>query len=1344
MEVSVNKASKASYSDGEISVKHLMTKNFRITLLGQFQYAGADVHALPRKAVALLAYLAANQGRKVARDQLADLLWSAGEQEQSRHSLRQALTVVRRAVPGGSPIRAAIAHVVLDGEGVEVDVQAFTRLAQSTSLADLRAAAELYRGEFLSDLDIPSEPFAEWVEAERSRLGAIASVVLRRLALALHRAGDQEGAIANAQRLIARDQLNEEGHRLLMELYARAGRRGEALRQYAACVDQLKRELDVAPDETTVALAAAIRAGGSTFPEHESDEPVVAYTTNAPAIVNEPEVLESLGTQGEPAPLAGHNRQLTVLATELVGLVWLAGRPEPEDIAEATATCCRRCAQLIEGYGGYVARVASDGMLAYFGYPQAHELDPENAVRAALELKTLAASLSAELNVPLEPCIGIATGIVVVGNEARSALGEAITRSARLQAMADPGQILVAGCTRRLLGQLFEYRDVGTVAFKGLRAPVEVTEVLGANADENRFEAYHSTTLSPLVGRDEEINGLLRRWRQAKKAEGSVVLLVGEPGIGKSRTILALSERLGGETRALLRLFCSPHHQGSPLHPFINQLEREAGFRRSDSAEQRLSKLEAIATGTSQALPLLAQLLGIEPRDGPAMPPLTPQQRKEQTFKALLARIETLTASRPAILVIEDLHWADPTTLELTDLIVQRVPRQRLLVILTARPEFAPPWAGRLQTSVVTLGRLPSRQCAVIISSLCQGKRLPNAVVESILDRADGIPLFVEELTKTVVESGALADQGDGEAAGAAKLTANIPMTLYASLLARLDRLPAARDAVQLGAALGRNFSHQLITAAAAIPQRQLEEALQQLVQAELIWRRGSPPDADYTFKHALVQDAAYATLRRDGRRTLHARIAEVYESQFPEIGETQPELLAHHCTEAGLTEKAAYLWGRAGELSMARSALKEAAAQFTRALALVDVLAETPAVRREQIKLQIALANALMHTSGYASPETRTVLGRARSLVQRAEALGEPPEDPLLFLSVLHGFWVASHVGFDGNAVRELSTEFMALAKKQGTPFALVLANRVMGTSLLYLGDIVGARDHLDKALALYEPAKHRSLGARFGQEAGVAILSNRLLALWLLGYPEAALKDAENGLEHARTLGQTGSYIYALTRIAWVHLVIGNYAVAKAQVRELVTIAGEMDGSYWKAAATILQGCLFALTGKGAAAIDMITSGIAASRTSGANLLRMPWYLSCLARAQLAVGHLDEAQRCIGEAVTAMATSQESWQESELYRIQGDLARVTSNEEDAQACYERAIAVAREQHAKSWELRAALGLARLWRDQGKRQQALDLLAPIYRWFKDGFDTVDLKEASILLAELRSLEKSL
>jgi class 3 adenylate cyclase/predicted ATPase len=1054
------------------------------------------------------------------------------------------------------------------------------------------------------------------------------------------------------------------------------------------------------------------------------------------------------------APRAGESRQITIMACELVGLAALAARLDPEDLRERTATCHRRCREIIERHHGHVARYAGENLLAYFGYPEAHEHDAENSVRAALALQAPAAAFGVALDTPLQPRIGIASGVVVIGDglgdgaaKAQTAVGETVTLSGRLQTVADPGQIVIAGSTRRLLGGLFTYGDLGLVALKGLPTPLAITQVLGESDAESRFEAHHPANLTPLVGREEEIALLLRRWRQAEAGEGSVVLLSGEPGIGKSRIAQALLDQVSGEEHARLRLFCSPDHQSSTLYPSIRQLERAADFRREDTDAKRLSKLEAVLAETAMdvdaAMPLLAALLSVATGDRYPPPALTPQQRKEKTLEALLAQVEGLAASRPLLLVIEDVHWADPTSLELIDLIVERAPRLRLLVIVSFRPEFVSPWAGRMHTVPLALGRLPPRQSAEIIAGVVHGKRLPQEVTDEIVERTDGIPLFVEELTKAVVESGALTDVGDRYAATGPLPALAIPMTLRASLLARLDRLAAVREVAQIGAALGRRFPHHLISAVAAMPQQQLDDALARLVNAELIWRRGSPPDAEYTFKHALVRDAAYETLLREPRRALHARIAATLESKFIEIAESRPELLAHHYTEAGMIEKAASFWGKAGQMSLARSALKEAAAQLARALGQIETLPATAALRREQIKLQIALANALMHTKGYAAPETKAALDLARAMVERAEALGEPPDDPLSLLSVLHGVWVANHVAFNGDIVRELAVQFMALAEKQKTVFPLVLAHRNIGTSLLFLGEIAESRVHFDQALALYDPPAHRPLAPRFGQDVGVAILSNRPLALWLLGYPEAARRDADEALASARDLGQAGTFMYALTRVASFHLAAGNFAAAAPLSHELAAIAEEKDFSYWKAAGMLAQGCLFALTGKPSAAVQLIASGVTAARSAGSNL-RLPWYLTCLARAHAALGQLDDAGRRLDEAAAVMEATKETWQASDLHRTAGEFALLSPSPDaaKAEAHFGRALAVAREQQAKSWELRAATSLARLWRDQGERQRARDLLAPVYGWFSEGFDTLDLQDAKVLLAELTEVRR--
>jgi class 3 adenylate cyclase/predicted ATPase len=1055
--------------------------------------------------------------------------------------------------------------------------------------------------------------------------------------------------------------------------------------------------------------------------------------------------------EARPERRSGERRQLTVMSCELMGIASLSARLDLEDLGEAMAACHRRCTEIIERHRGYVAHYGGDGLLAYFGYPAADERDAENAVRAALRLQASANQLMAGLDAPVQPRIGIASGIVVIGDDfaaggsaMRTAVGETVTLSGRLQAMAEPGQIVIAHGTRRLVGGLFEYYDLGEVALKGLAAPVEIAQVLGESGAESRFEASHPTNLAPLVGREEEMDLLLRRWRRAEAGDGSIVLISGEPGIGKSRIAQTVLERLTGARLTRLRLFCSPDHGDSAFYPAIRQLERAAGFQRTDTNDQRLAKLEALlasATGSvGDTVPLLADLLSIRTGDRYPAVALTPQQRRERTLAALVAYVTGLTATRPVLLVVEDMHWADPATLELVDLVVEAAPRLRLLVIVTFRPEFVSPWAGRIQTTPLTLGRLPPRQCAAIIDGVVHGKRLPPEIAAEIIERTDGVPLFVEELTKAVLESGALAEAGDGYTVAGPLPSLTIPMTLRGSLLARLDRLAPVRDVAQIGAALGRRFSHQLIAAVAAMPAQQLNDALARLVSAELIWRRGSPPDAEYTFKHALVQDTAYGTLLREPRRALHARIAQTFETQFPDIADSQPELLAHHYTEAHRLEKAAMLWGKAGQSSLARSGLREAASQLQRAMDQIETLPGTPALRREQIKFQIALANALMHLRGYSAPETADALDKARFLVDQVEALGEPLDDPLALFSVLHGVWVANHVAFDGDAVRTLAVQFMAVAAKSKESFPLVVAHRIMGTSLLFLGDIADSRSHFDQALALYDPPRHRGLATRFGQDAGVAILSNRPLALWLLGDVEAAFEDADDAVAGARELGQAGTLLYALTRIASFHLVAGNLDAAAAQIRELAAVAEDKGGSYWMAAGTMIRGCLLALAGDGAGAIPLITSGMAASRPTGSRL-RLPWYLSCLARAHASVGEIGKAWQCLDQAMAVMATTKETWAESDLHRLAGELTLASPERHiaKAEAHFERALAVARAQQAKSWELRAATGLALLWRDAGKAGEARDLLRPICARFADGRDTRDRRDARALLADLEA-----
>ena len=672
---------------------------------------------------------------------------------------------------------------------------------------------------------------------------------------------------------------------------------------------------------------------------------------------------------------------------------------------------------------------------------------------------------------------------------------------------AEPNTVIIAESTRKLIGNLFELQDLGTQDLKGIAGPVRAWAALRPSAVESRFEALHASGLTELVGRQEELELLIRRWSKAKTGEGQVVILSGEAGIGKSRLTAALLEHFAKEPHTRLRYFCSPQHTDSALYPIIGQMERAAGFAHHDAPEAKLNKLDAVLAKTStskQDTALFADML-LLPNDGrhPALD-FTPEQRRQRTLQALVAQMAALTRQNPVLMIFEDAHWSDPTSLETLGRVVDRIATLRVLLLVTFRPEFAPPWIGQSHVTALTLNRLPKRDIDAMIDGVVGNKVLRASIRQDIIERTDGVPLFVEEITKAVLEA-----ESEGEArrtAAAIPATASaVPASLHGSLMARLDRLGPAKEIAQIGAAIGREFSHPLLAAVARKSEAELASAFDRLIQSGLLFRQGSPPNANYLFKHALVQDAAYGTLLREPRRALHARIAETLESQFVDIAEGQPELLARHCTEAGLIEKAADFWGKAGQKSLEQSALVEAAEQLMRALNQIATLPATPARRREEIKLQVALITPLIHVKGYAAPETKAAAERARQLIAQAEAIGEPPEDPLLLFSVLFAFWAASHLAFKGDVMRELAKEFLSLAEKQGATVSLMIGHRVMGMTLLETGDIGQSLAHFDRAIELYDPAKHRPLAMRFSVDSRVSVLSFRALALWMLGWMRA-----------------------------------------------------------------------------------------------------------------------------------------------------------------------------------------------------------------------------------------------
>jgi class 3 adenylate cyclase/predicted ATPase len=1041
---------------------------------------------------------------------------------------------------------------------------------------------------------------------------------------------------------------------------------------------------------------------------------------------------------GSQQPEEAERRQVTVMFADLVGSTALSTGMDPEDLRDVFAAYSRCAEETVSKFGGTVAQYMGDGILVYFGYPHAHEDDAEQAVRAGLELVEAVAAL--KTRVPQQVRVGIATGVVVVSNLTPSIVGETPNLAARLQSIAKPNTVVISEGTRRLLGHFFELEELGTRDLKGIASPVRVWAVIRPTSSTSRFEALHSTGMTTLVGREEEYELLRRRWSKAKEGEGQVVLLSGEAGIGKSHLTVAFAERLKGERYLRVRLFCSPQHTNSALHPIIDHVERSAAFARDDSLQTKLDKLDVLlrlSWSSSEDAALFVEMLSL-PNDGryPVLE-FAPRQRRQRTMEALIKQVEILASSGPLLVIYEDAHWADPTSLELMGRLVSHVATHRVLAVISFRPEFESPWIEQAHVTALALNRLAPSDVDVMIDHIIGNNPLPAAVRQDIIERTDGIPLFVEEMTKAVLET-ASEDEARRTAALIPSPALAVPASLHASLMARLDRLGAAKELAQIGAAIGREFSHELLAAVACRPEARLEMQLDRLIRSGLLFRQGAPPDSTYLFKHALVQDSAYGLLLREPRRQLHCRIAETLESKFSEIAENQPEVLARHWAEAGNIEKAAVLWGKAGQRSAQRSALVEAAAQLKRSLDMIATLPSTPALRRDAIKFHVELITPLLHVRGYAAPETRAAVERARALIEQSHALEESPEDPLLLFSVLYGLWVANLVAFNGDVAPELAVQFLALAKKESATAPLMNGHRQMGLSLLHTGDVADGRTHLDQAIALYESAAPQPLVTQFGQHVGAASLCWRSIACWLLGFSDDARKDAERALAIARDTRHLATSIYVLNFSFWSHLHFGDYPTASALADEYVPLQNQLGSSFWTGWGTMQRGCLMTLTGKAPEAVRTISAGVELMRSTETTMWR-PLFLSHLAQANAEIGRLDEATTKIGEAATAVKTTKENWYEAEINRLAGEIT-LQGTEPDAakaEAYFATAIEIARRQKAKAWELRAAISIARLLYAQGKKRAAREVLAPIYGWFTQGFDTLDLRQAKLLLEEL-------
>ena len=1015
-------------------------------------------------------------------------------------------------------------------------------------------------------------------------------------------------------------------------------------------------------------------------------------------------------------------RQLTVVFIDLVDSTGLSTRLDPEDLREVILQYQNAVAGEVTRFEGHVAKFMGDGVLAYFGWPRAHEDEADRAVRAALSIVGRVAGLTTPEGEPPSVRIGIATGLVVVGDlvgegaaQEEAVVGETPNLAARLQSVAMPGQIVVSETTRQLLGDLFELEDLGTRELKGMKKPVPTFAVQRERSTESRFDARQMGAPLAMVGRDQEIALILERWRQAKAGEGQTVLLTGQAGIGKSRIVRALIDAVAEDDHIRINYQSSPYHTDSALYPAIRQLHRAAGLMTEDDLGAQLDRLEALLAravdNVGEAAPLIATLLGLNGESRYGKSDLAPQQQRARTLQSLAAQLTGLARKKPVLFIVEDMHWIDPTTLELIELILDQIVGAPVLLIMTARPNFEHGLGGHPTVTRLALNRLGRTGVEAIVSQLRGGKELTLEVMDAISERADGIPLYAEELTKAILETG----------------ETSIPATLHDSLVARLDRIPEVKEVAQIAACIGREFDSRLLAAVARTSDDEVQTALIRLLEAELVFRRGTGPAATYIFKHALVRDAAYESLLRDKRRMLHERLVDVLQGANPGV---DPEILGHHATEAGLTEQAIGYWQKAGEAALAKPAYREAVGHLSQAIRLTGEMGEGRAWRERELHLQIQLGQALMASDGYAAEPNLRAFQRAMAL---ANDLGETP----LLMPALFGEWAARYIR--GEPTPDLVARFARLADAAGDTGLRLVSLRMLALERFHTGHFSEARDLVDEALALYDPAEHRELALQFGHDPRSAALNYRAWTLWHLGYPDQARRAGAEGIAWAKELGHANTIGIAQ---CWGGLLTGalqrDADCVERQARDLIPFVQEAAMSLWEAWSRVFLGWALVRQGQHREGLDEISAGLSQTRRTGAGRI-LPLLLGLAAEAQLMAGDLTKASTTIEDAFGSLKRTGDVAWAADLHRIRAALLLDSSAPQlqDAEADFLRAIEIAKKQQAPSLELRAATGLAQLWAEQGEREKGVDLLAPIYGRFTEGFETADLTEARVLLKQL-------
>ncbi len=1035
-------------------------------------------------------------------------------------------------------------------------------------------------------------------------------------------------------------------------------------------------------------------------------------------------------------------RQLTVMFCDIVGSTSLSEELDPEDFRDVICSYQESCAEVIDQYNGYIAQYLGDGLLVYFGYPLAHEDDAHRAVSTGLGILTEIQHLNERLQQPVQVRIGIHTGLVVIGEmgggkkrDPMAIVGETPNIAARLQALAESNTVVISPATYRLVEGLFDCRNVGVHLLKGISTPIDVYQVLNESDLHSRFELAVSKGLTPLIGREQEVELLLERWERVKEGEGQVVLLSGEAGIGKSRLVQMLKEYVARETHTRIENRCSSYTENSAFYPIIDNLQRVFDLRKEDSPKEKVDKLEKTLEqygfSLQEMVPLFASLLSLPlPESYPSLI-LTPQGQKQKTMEALLAWLLKESEMHPVLRIVEDLHWVDPSTLEYLSLLLEHVPRARIFALLTFRPDFNPPWSMRSHLTQITLNRLARKQVEVMVERVAGSKCLPADVVQQIASKTDGVPLFVEELTKMVIESGLLRKE-DGHYDLTAPLPRlAIPSTLQDSLMARLDRLATVKEVAQLGATLGREFTYELLKTVSPLDEETLQRELAKLVEAEMLYQRGIPPNARYFFKHALIQETAYESLLKSKRLKYHQKIAEALEHWFPETVETQPELLAHHYTEGGLMEKAIPLWQKAGQRAIERSANVEAISHLTKGLETLNTLPETRERSQQELTLQLTLSVPLTVTKGYAAPEVGRVFTRARELCHQA---GETTKH----IPVLRGLAQFYRVKGELQTARELANELLTLAKSFKNSSYLLEGHLALGEILFWIGDLSMALDNVRQGFNLYSPQEHRSHAFVYVQDPGMGCCGYAAWTLSLMGYADQAIKKNHEAMTLAKEQAHPYSLAIAHVFSSYIHQFRGESNLTKEHADKLIEISTEQGFTQWLALGNIMRGWALVDQGVEGEGIEDMMGGIAARRARGSEVA-LTYFLALLADAYNKIGKEEEGITVLAEAIDIAHKNGERFYQAELYRLKGEqlLALSPDNQPEAESSFRKAIDIASHQSAKSLELRAVISLCRLLQKQDKKEEARKTLAAIYSWFTEGFDTKDLKESKALLEEL-------